>query len=75
VSVVVQPSEAKIATYVNGKLCHISTELDPSELRLHHKLVVLGGGKQAHARGGDIRRVVIHNKAFEEKVLIYTVIL
>lgn len=32
-------------------------------MRLHHKVVVLGGGKQAHMRGGDIRRLVIHGTA------------
>lgn len=44
-------------------MCHKSTDLDPADLRLHHKVVVLGGGKQAHMRGGDIRRLVIHGTA------------
>jgi hypothetical protein len=26
-------------------------------------VVVLGGGKQAHMRGGDVRRIVIHSEA------------
>ena len=39
----------------------MATNLDPSDLRLHHKVVVLGGGKQAHMRGGDIRRIVLHS--------------
>ena len=43
----------------------MSTDLDPSDLRLHHKVVVLGGGKQAHMRGGDIRRMVIHSDALQ----------
>lgn len=47
------------------QLCHEATDLDPADLRLHHKVVVLGGGKQAHMRGGDIRRVVIHGAALQ----------
>jgi hypothetical protein len=45
------------------QLCHEATDLDPADLRLHHKVVILGGGKQAHMRGGDLRRVVIHGAA------------
>jgi hypothetical protein len=29
--------------------------------------VVLGGGRQAQIRGGDLRRITIHSKAFDEK--------
>lgn len=61
ITVTVKPEEGAMSSYVNGRLCHTATGLDPSDLRLHHKLVVLGGGRQAHSRGGDIRRVVIHS--------------
>ena len=37
-----------------------------NHLKLQHKLVVLGGGRQSDARGGDVRRVVIHNAALDE---------
>jgi hypothetical protein len=61
VTVAVKPEEGEVSTYVNGRICHNASDLDPTDLRLHHKLVVLGGGRQAHSRGGDIRRVVIHS--------------
>jgi hypothetical protein len=51
------------------QLCHKSEELDPSDLRLHHKVVVLGGGKQAHMRGGDVRRIVIHADALYDEAV------
>ncbi len=66
VSVSVQPMLGILKTYVNGELCHESIDLDPSDIRLQHKVVVLGGGKQAHARGGDVRRLVIHSTALDE---------
>jgi hypothetical protein len=58
-----------MTTYINGTLCHQATNLDPSDLRLHHKLVVLGGGKLAHARGGDIRRLCIHSAALNSDAI------
>ncbi len=60
ITVVVDPEAGALVTYINGVLCHTSNDLKASDLRLHHKFVVLGGGKQAHARGGDVRRVLIH---------------
>eukprot|EP01038_Epipyxis_sp_PR26KG_P004031 gene4031-5768_t len=56
----VNPEKGQLRSYVNGQLCHESVDLDPVDLRLHHKLVILGGGKQAHVKGGDVRRVVIY---------------
>lgn len=67
ITVTVRPEEGEMITYVNGKVCHIATGLDPTDLRLHHKLVVLGGGRQAHSRGGDIRRVVIHSTSLSSE--------
>jgi hypothetical protein len=61
ISIAVKPEEGEMLSYVNGRLCHSASGLDPADLRLHHKLVILGGGRQAHSRGGDIRRVVIHS--------------
>lgn len=66
VSICVQPSQGKLSTYVNGSLCSIAEDLDPADLRLQHRIVILGGGKQAHVRGGDIRRVTIHNSSLGE---------
>ena len=62
VTIVVEPSQGTITTYVNLYLCHISQFLDKDDLKLQHKLVVLGGGKKAHAKGGDIRRIVVYNQ-------------
>ena len=66
ISVCVQPSQGKLSTYVDGSLCSIAEDLDPADLRLQHRIVILGGGKQAHVRGGDIRRVTIHNSSLGE---------
>lgn len=77
VTVSVQPSRGRLSTYVNGSLCSIAEDLDPADLRLQHRIVILGGGKQAHVRGGDIRRVTIHNSSLEGvevKDLYYTLI-
>ena len=63
VTLVVSPSSGTVTSYVNSKFSHVSSNLDPADLKLNHKIVVLGGGKQAHARGGDVRRLVIHSKA------------
>jgi hypothetical protein len=64
ISVVVKPSAGEVSTYVNGHLCHESNNLDPADLRLQYKLVILGGGRQAQNRGGDLRRITIHSKDF-----------
>ena len=55
----------EVSTYVNGHLCHVSSNLDPADLRLQYKLVVLGGVRQAQNRGGDLRRITIHSKDFD----------
>ncbi len=65
VTAVVDPTKGTIITYINGKLCHEGVGLDPTEIRLQHKIVVLGGGKQALTRGGDIRRIMIHSVALD----------
>jgi len=75
VSVVVEPEKCMLSTYVNGKLCHRSTDLEAIDLRLNHKIVVLGGGKQANVRGADIRRLTVHSACLDaeniEKVYFY----
>jgi hypothetical protein len=63
VTVVVQPEQNTLRTYINGALCHVASDIDAADLRLQHKLVVFGGGKQAQSRGGDIRRLQLHNSA------------
>jgi hypothetical protein len=65
ISVAVRPSAGEVSTYINGNLCHVSDNLDPADLRLQYKLVVLGGGRQAQNRGGDLRRLTIHSRDFD----------
>lgn len=60
----IRHTPGEVSTYVNGHLCHVSSNLDPADLRLQYKLVVLGGGRQAQNRGGDLRRITIHSKEF-----------
>lgn len=74
VTICVQPSQGRLTTYVDGRLSSISVDLLPSELRLHHRIVV-GGSKQASVCAGDVRRIVIHNTSLQEehvKQLRYT---
>jgi hypothetical protein len=56
VTAVSDPDRGTMQTFVNGKLCHVGTGLDPADIRLLHKFIVFGGGKQALSRGGDLRR-------------------
>jgi len=63
VAVVCEPSRGVLSSFVNGVPCHVSSELDPADLRLQGKLVLLGGGKQAQTRGGDVRGVTLHSWA------------
>ena len=32
-----------------------------------HQLVILGGGKQAHSRGGHVQRVIVHDYPMKEE--------
>ena len=50
------------------------TNIDAEELRLRHKLVAFGGGKQAENRGGDIRRLVVvrGDVSAEDQASLYT---
>ena len=43
----------------------VAAELE--ELKMRHKIVLLGGGKQAEARGGIIRKVFIHDSTFDQQ--------
>lgn len=61
VSLVVDPSTGSFKSFINGKKSFEQNNIDPSELRLHNKMVVFGGGTQAQCKGGDIRRLVIHD--------------
>ena len=63
VSVLLEPAQGRISTFLNGHLANTATDVDPNILRLRKKLVFLGGGKQARTRGGDIRGVVLHGVA------------
>jgi len=49
--------------YVDGHISSSSEGLDTESLTLRHQLVVLGGGKQAQARGGHVHRLLIHDSA------------
>eukprot|EP00457_Paulinella_chromatophora_P000002 gb/GEZN01000002.1/.p1 GENE.gb/GEZN01000002.1/~~gb/GEZN01000002.1/.p1 ORF type:complete len:6816 (+),score=1425.09 gb/GEZN01000002.1/:114-20561(+) len=66
VTVVVDAPAGEMSSYVDGQLCRASTGLDPTHLRLKHQLTVLGGGKVAHARGGCIRRLLLHDVKLNE---------
>ena len=60
----VNPLSGLLSCFINGKLSHEARDLDPAELKLQHKLNILGGGKQIHAKGGDIQRVIIHGATY-----------
>ena len=67
VTICVQPSQGRMTTFVDGKLSSESADLLPSDLQLHHRIVV-GGCKQASVCAVDVRRIVIHNTSLEEHV-------
>ena len=66
VSVNVNPDAGKVSIFLNDVLLDEQTDLNPSELKLQHKLTVLGGGKQAFNKGGDVRRILIHGAEFND---------
>jgi WD40 repeat protein len=66
VSVVVQPTQGRVRTFINGVPCSVCTDLETEDLTLQHRIIVFGGGKQAQSRGGDIRRIAIHGAALED---------
>ena len=56
VTVCVSPLLGEMHTYINDSHCHHFAGINAADLKLHHKLVVLGGGKRAEDRGGDLQR-------------------
>lgn len=56
VTVCVSPLLGEIHTYINDSHCHHCVGINGVDLKLHHKLAVLGGGKRAEDRGGDLQR-------------------
>jgi hypothetical protein len=65
VSVSVIPESGSLCSFIDGELCHSFNGncIDGDSLKLQHKLTVFGGGKQSEVRGGDIRKLVIHDAA------------
>jgi len=68
-SFVVHPNEGSIFCYINGDLCSTSMGLNTKNLTLEHKLIVLGGGKIAQDRGGDVRKMVVHSAALDKEAI------
>ena len=68
ITVSVKPKVGSMCSFVDDNLCHVynGKNADVNNLKLQHKLTVLGGGRLAEARGADIRRLVIHDKALGE---------
>lgn len=59
-SVAVDVEAGKMSCYLDG-VEHVMEEgLDKRDLKLGHRLVILGGGKGAQSRGGSVRRVLLH---------------
>lgn len=52
-----------MSTFVDGLLFAEEEGLEAELLTLRTRLVVLGGGKQAQARGGGLRRILVHDHA------------
>ena len=57
----VEVAAGRMTTYIDGKLFSAEENLEPRDLSLGSKLVVLGGGKAAQSRGGSVRRVLVHD--------------
>jgi hypothetical protein len=62
---VVNAAIGEVRTYVDGEPNSVLTGIEAADLRLQHKLMVLGGGKQAQARGGDVRNMALYSKPLD----------
>lgn len=63
----VNPKVGKISVFLNDVLLDEEIDVNPSELKLQHILTVLGGGKQAFNKGGDVRRILVYGAEFSER--------
>lgn len=64
VTVCIDAAAERLVVYVDGKKSMEAT--GQKDLHLQKNLGVLGGGKQAQARGGGVRRVFIHEQLLDE---------
>jgi hypothetical protein len=67
ITVSVRPSQGAITVYINGEPALSLDKLDAAELKLHQRIVIFGGGKVAHSRGGDVRRIMFHSDAMSDE--------
>ena len=63
VTIVVDAQNGTLKTYVDGMPCMSESDWRPADLVMHAKLSILGGGKEAEARGGQLRKMHVHNAA------------
>ena len=66
VTLAVDADAGTLDAFVDGARALALTGLDGAELRLQHRLTVFGGGNQAQARGGGVRRVLLHARLLGE---------
>lgn len=69
VTVTVDSELGHVKAYVDGVECSDTKHAELEECTLRHKLIVLGGGKQAEARGGMVRRVLVHSDVLSAPVV------
>jgi hypothetical protein len=50
-----------VHTYVDGELSCASTDHKSEDITLHPKFMLMGGGKQTEARGGNVRTIVLYD--------------
>jgi len=67
VTIVVDSANGSMKTYVDGVPCLSESGARVVDLVMHAKLSMLGGGKEAEARGGQVRKMHVHNAAFSDE--------
>lgn len=74
VSASVQVAAGRMTTYLDGQLLSVEENLEPCDLSLGPRLIILGGGKAAQSRGGSVRRVLVRDASMDTEQAMQTYI-
>jgi hypothetical protein len=74
VSASVEVAAGRMTTYLDGQLLSVEDNLEPRDLSLGPRLIILGGGKAAQSRGGSVRRVLVRDASMDAEQAMQTYI-